>query len=208
MEDLKERDVISETYNYCFADKFDIEDINDNRHLFLNSDVDEQVIDQIVYHIMRYNRLDKGIDVQDRKPIIVYINSPGGSVVDGYGLVDAILCSKTPVYTVNLGQCSSMGFLIFIAGHRRYSMPHAEYLMHEGYTGALDNMSKVKERIDFEAGELEQATKAYVIQQTKISEELYREKYRCEWYFLPDKAKELGVTHYIVGKDCEFDEII
>ena len=113
MEDLKERDVISETYNYCFADKFVIEDINDNRHLFLNSDVDEQVIDQIVYHIMRYNRLDKGIDVQDRKPIIVYINSPGGSVVDGYGLVDAILCSKTPVYTVNLGQCSSMGFLIF-----------------------------------------------------------------------------------------------
>lgn len=202
------REEITKNFNYCYADKFDIEDIEENRHLYLNSEVDEEVIDQLVYHILRYNRMDKNIPVEDRKPIILYINTPGGSVVPGYGLVSAITCSKTPVYTVNLGECASMGFLIAIAGHKRYTMPHCEYLMHEGFTGAFDNVSKAKERIDFEAGELEQMTRDFVLAHTKISEELYKEKYRCEWYFLPKKAKELGVADYIISEDCDIDEII
>ena len=208
MEEEKNREEMTHNYNYCYADKFDIEDIEKNRHLYLNSDVDEDVIDQLVYHILRYNRLDKGKPVEERQPIILYINSPGGSVICGYGLVDAIICSKTPVYTVNLAECSSMGFLIAISGHKRYTMPHCEYLMHEGYAGAFDNMSKAKDRIDFEAGEMEEMTRSFVLSRTKISEDLYKEKYRCEWYFLPEKAKELGVVDYIVGTDCDLDEII
>ena len=208
MEEKKWNGEVAENYNYSFADKFDIEDIEINRHLYLNSDVDESVINQIVYHILRYNRLDKGIPVNDRKPIVLYINTPGGNVVDGYGLVDGILCSRTPVYTVNLGECSSMGFLIFISGHKRYAMPHSEFLMHEGVTGAVDCLSKAKERIDFEAGEMEQMTKAHVLERTKITSDMYKEKYKCEWYFLPEAAKDLGVTDFIIGKDCELDDII
>lgn len=208
MGEENKREEISKNFNYIYADKFEIEDIEENRHLYLNSEVDEKVIDQIVYHVMRYNRIDKGIPVDERKPIILYINSPGGSVVCGYSLVDAICNSKTPVYTVNLAECSSMGFLIAISGHKRYTFPHCEYLMHEGYTGAFDNMLKAKDRIDFEAGEMEQITKEYILSKTNISEELYKEKYRCEWYFLPQKAKELGVVDFIVGTDCDIDEII
>lgn len=202
------REEITKTYSYCYADKFDIEDIEENRHLYLNGEVDEEVIDQLVYHILRYNRLDKGVPVEERKPILLYINSPGGSVICGYSLVDAIVNSKTPVYTVNLAECSSMGFLIAISGHKRYTFPHCEYLMHEGYAGAYDNMSKAKDRIDFEAGEMEQMTREFIISRTKIGEDLYKEKYRCEWYFLPKQAKELGVVDYIVGEDCDIDEII
>ena len=208
MEKEKKKEEMTHSYNYCYADKFDMEDIETNRHLFLNGDVDEQAIDQLVYHILRYNRLDKGKPVEDRQPIVLYINSPGGSVICGYGLIDAIISSKTPVYTVNLAECSSMGFLIAIAGHKRYTFPHCEYLMHEGYAGAYDNMSKAKDRIDFEAGEMEEMTRAFVLSKTKITEDLYKEKYRCEWYFLPAKAKELGVVDYIVGVDCDIDEII
>ena len=69
----KDRRII---YNYCYEDKFAEEDL-DNRRLYLNSDVDENAIDNIVYHIMRYNRIDKGIPKEERTPIILYINSPG-----------------------------------------------------------------------------------------------------------------------------------
>lgn len=106
---------IEEVFNYCYTDKFEMEDV-DNRRLFINSEIDENIIDGAVYHILRYNRLDKDIPVNERKPIIIYINSPGGNVTDGYSLIDVMLTSKTPVYTVNLGIAYSMGFLIYIAG--------------------------------------------------------------------------------------------
>ena len=196
-----------EVFNFCWMDQFNMEDLNERR-LYLNSEVDEQCIGDLAYHILRYNRIDKGLSVEERKTIILYINSPGGSVSDGYGLIDAIITSKTPVYTVNQGMCMSMGFLIAIAGHKRFAMPHSEYLMHEGYTGVIDNMSKAKDRIDFEAGELEAATRKFVLEHTNITEELYEKKYRCEFYFLPDTAKELGVADAIVGVDCDIDEIV
>lgn len=197
---------IKETYNYCYGDKFDIEDLED-RKIFINCGIDEDVIDSAVYHILRYNKLDKGIPKSERKPIKLYINSPGGSVVDGYGLIDAILTSETPVYTINQALCASMGFLIFIAGHKRYSMQHSEFLMHDGSTFGWDSTAKMKDRMDFETKELEQMTKDYIISHTKIDEKLYDEKYRVEWYFLPKLAKEIGVVDYIVGQDCSIDEI-
>ena len=124
-------------------------------------------------------------------------------------MIDAIRSSKTPVYTVNQAMCASMGFLIFIAGHKRYSMPHSEFLMHDGSTGIIfESTAKMKDRIDFEAGQLEKMTKDYIMSRTNIDEATYDEKYRIEWYMLSDEALKYGITDYIVGKDCDIDEII
>ena len=68
--------------------------------------------------------------------------------------------------------------------------------------------AKMKDRVDFEAGQVEVHTKNYIIGQTKIDEKLYDEKYRVEWYFYPEEAKSVGVCDCIVGKDCTIDEII
>lgn len=198
---------ISKIYNYSYADNFDIED-NEQRRIYLNGEIDESVVDTAVYHILRYNRLDKDIPVEERIPIKVYINSPGGSVSDGYALIDAIHLSKTPICTINLALAASMGFLIFIAGHKRYCMPHSEFLMHDGSTMGFDSTAKMRDRMEFETVELEKETRKYIMSRTNIDENLYNEKYRCEWYFLPTKAKEIGATDYIVGEDCDIDEII
>lgn len=201
-----EKDV-KKVVNLSYVEEFEIEDLND-RKLMLNSGVDETVIESLVYHILRYNKLDKGIPREERKPIILYINSPGGSVCDGYGLVDAILDSETPVYTVNQAMCASMGFLIFIAGEKRFSMRHSEFLMHDGSTAGWDSTAKMKDRMEFETSQLEKMTKEYIISRTSINEELYNEKYRVEWYMLPQEAKEHGICTHIVGIDCTMDEII
>lgn len=195
------------TYNLALTDKFEIEDY-DGRRLFLNDSVDETIITSLAYHILRYNRLDKGIPVEERKPIILYINSPGGSVIDGYGLIDVILTSKTPVYTVNQALAASMGFLIFISGHKRFSMSHSEFLMHDGSTFTWDSTAKAKDRLDFETREVERTTKEYIMSRTNIDSELYDEKYRVEWYMLSNTAKKYGICDYIVGEDCDIDEII
>lgn len=206
MEDIKD-DVIETVYNYSFGDRFQQEDL-DNRRFCINYEIDSTIINDIVYFIFRYNRLDKGIPVKDRKPIILYINSPGGNLVDGYSVIDAIMCSETPIYTVNIGMCASMGFLIYLAGARRYAMPHSEFLMHDGAIIGYDSTAKMKDRIEFEAIQLENMNKDYILSRTKIDNALYEKKYRCEWYFLPEEGKRIGAVDYIVGRDCNLDEIL
>lgn len=197
---------ITENFNYDYLDKFQMEDV-ENRRLCINGEIDADVIDTIVYHIMRYNRIDKDISIEERKPIIVYINSPGGSLVEGYSIIDIIEASKTPVYTVNIGECCSMGLLIFIAGKERYSFRHGEFLLHDGSSMCAGSTSKLKDRMEFEAFQLERMTKEYILERTAIGEDLYDKRYRDEWYFLPKEGKTLGVVDYIIGEDCTIDEV-
>lgn len=205
---MKDNEIkISETYNYEYSDKFDIED-NEQRRIYINSEIDENIVDTAVYHILRYNRLDKDTPIISREPIKIYINSPGGLVADGYALIDAIKLSKTPVYTINLANCLSMALLIFISGHKRFSMPHAEFLLHDGSTGCFDSVNKMQDRLKFESEQIEKMTKEYILSNTSITKEQYEMNMRKEWYFLPQEGKSIGVVDSIIGEDCELDEII
>lgn len=206
MSEKKEKKV-NETFSYCFLDKFEIADY-ENRHIYINCEIDEDVIDNSVYRIMDYNRQDKGKLIEERQPIIVYLNSLGGSVSDGYALIDAIQLSETPVYTVNLGVCFSMGLLIFMAGHKRYAMPHSEFLLHDGQIGEINSTAKVKDRLEFESIQIEGMTKEYILKQSNIDEDLFEKNYRKEWYFLPKEGKDIGIVDYVIGQDCKLSDII
>lgn len=201
MEDIKK------VMNLCLGEDYESSDITERR-LFINGEIDSEIIDTIVYHILRYNREDLNKPIENRLPIKLYITTNGGSVVDGYALIDAIMTSKTPVYTINQAYNYSMGFLIFIAGNKRFAMPNSTFLMHDGSSFAWDSTAKMKDRVDFEANQVEIHTKNYIISRTKIDQKLYDEKYRMEWYFYPEEAKDYGVCDYIIGKDCDIDEII
>lgn len=179
------------------------------RKLFLESDIEQCTVSDIVKNILQYNREDEneGVTVEERRPILLYVASNGGDVDAGFELIDAIRVSKTPVYTINLGYQYSMGFLIGIAGHKRFAMPNAKFLMHDGSSFVYDSSSKVKDRIKFEE-QVEARTKAFILSRTKITDEVYDSKLRTEWYMLADEAKENGVTDYIIGEDCEIGEVI
>ena len=102
------------------------------RKLFLTANIVQFSIGDITKHIMQYNAEDKGIPTDERKPILLYVASNGGDVDAGFELIDTILASKTPVYTINLGYQYSMGFLIGLAGRKRYAAQNAKFLMHDG----------------------------------------------------------------------------
>ena len=78
------------------------------------------------------------LDSQNNDPIIMYINSPGGSVSDGLMVVDTMNYITSPVYTVVIGLAASMGTIIACSGeeNHRYMLPHAEYLIHQPMGGA------------------------------------------------------------------------
>ena len=83
------------------SNHFYMEDLK-QRKMFLTSDISQYTVGSIVRHIMQFNREDKGKDISVRTPIILYISSSGGDADAGFELIDVILNSKTPVYTVNL----------------------------------------------------------------------------------------------------------
>lgn len=97
------------------GEQFEADDL-ENRRLFINDVIDSDVIDTIVYHILRYNREDKDIPVESRKPILLYVNTNGGSVPDGYALIDAIMTSKNTCLYNKSGILLFNGILNFYFG--------------------------------------------------------------------------------------------
>lgn len=177
------------------------------RKLFLNMDIEQLAVAEIVQHIIRFNKEDKGIPVKDRTPILLYITSNGGEVDSGFELIDIIMNSKTPVYTINLGYQYSMGFLIGLAGHKRFATKNAKFLMHDGTSYIFNSNTKALDQMEFQK-KVEGRVKQYVLSRSKITSEEYDSKLRIEWYLFADEAKEKGFVDFIIGEDCDIYDVI
>lgn len=177
------------------------------RKLYLNDTIDQITVDDIVSHIIQYNRQDKGVDPKDRQTIMLYLSSNGGEVDAGFQLIDVILASKTPVYTINLGYQYSMGFLIGLAGHKRFATPNAKFLMHDGTNFVYNSGTKVQDQMAFQR-RVEERIRRFVIDHSHVTPEEYDSKLRVEWYLFADEAKEKGFVDQIIGVDCPFDDIV
>lgn len=189
-------------------DMFFLKDVK-NRKFFLNYEVDQCGIHDIARHILQINKEDDtaGIPREERRPILLYIASNGGEVDSGFELIDIIESSVTPVYTVNLGFQYSMGFLIGLAGHKRYAMKNAKFLMHDGSNFVWNSGAKAQDQMEFNK-KVEARVKDYVLSHSNVSEEEYDSKLRVEWYLFADEAKQKGFTDCIIGEDCPLSEVI
>ncbi len=97
------------------------------RKIFLWSDVNDESAKAVVTRLI-------SLDVEDpREEIVLYINSPGGSVTEGMAIYDAMLAIEAPVSTVCMGMAMSMGSFLLAAGEpgRRFAWPHARIMTHQ-----------------------------------------------------------------------------
>ena len=169
-----------------------------DRHLNLG-DIDEEVGAAIEGMIRFWNQYDdeNNIPVEERKPIKIYIDSNGGDLGATFTMMDAIRISKTPVWTINIGSAYSGGFFTFITGHKRFAYPHSSFLFHEGSaqtggtSGQFENFSAFyKKRLT--------RLKDSLLEYTKVSNELYEEKKREDWWLDANEALELGICDEII----------
>lgn len=154
--------------------------------------------DEMAQLILDYNREDIGKPIEERKPIRIYIDSPGGDVTGGFAIIGAIKASKTPVYTINVGQWSSMAFLIGICGHRRFSLPNMTFLMHDGDLFTAGSTNKAQDKMKFNERYENEVIKAHVIEHSNMSSREYDALSRVEYYMLPEDALEHGFIDEIV----------
>lgn len=201
-EDIKEA-LIGQ---FNLDDLYLYKDIED-RKLYLTGEIEVWSVLDAVRKILQYNADDKGIPIEERKPILLYITSEGGVVDAGTELIDVILASKTPVYTINLGYWYSMGLLIGLAGHKRIGSKNSKILLHDGSNFTYGSSTKVQDQMEF-AKRVDQRNKEYVISRTKVTAKEYAKNARVEWYMFADEAKERGFIDCILGEDCDLDEVI
>lgn len=178
------------------------------RILIFNDSVGMDTLEQITLHILKFNMEDKDLPTEKRKPIRLFIQSPGGSVVNGFNLIDVIKSSNTPVYTICFANCSSMAFHIFISGHKRYAFKNSILLNHDGEVSLSNSGSKAKDTMRFFEN-LDERVKNHVISHTNISSEFYDSIYEKEYYmYADDEGRKLGCVDFIIGEDVSIDTIL
>lgn len=167
-----------------------------NREILWNDDIDDATID-IALYIKKWNDEDKDLAIEDRQPIKIFINSDGGYVATVLHVIDMIHLSKTPVYTIGMGRVYSAGGLLLMAGHKRYIFPHTSCLIHDGSSGAIGSIGKMIDNLEF-IKELEKRIKQYILSSTRITEEIYDQNYRRDWFMFSEEIIKLGIADEIV----------
>ena len=106
--------------------------LND-RIIFLGGPVNDQMANLVVAQLLFLANEDPRADIS------LYVNSPGGSVTAGLGIVDTMNFIPCDVSTYIIGCAASMGSVIACSGAKgkRYSLPNAENLMHQPLIGGV-----------------------------------------------------------------------
>ena len=98
-----------------------------DRIIFLGGPVNDEVANLVIAQLLYLANDDSKADIS------LYVNSPGGSVTSGMGIVDTMRFVPPDVATYIIGQASSMGSVIATTGTKgkRYTLPYARNLMHQ-----------------------------------------------------------------------------
>jgi ATP-dependent protease ClpP protease subunit len=169
----------------------------ENRTYWLNDEINHFTFD-LVQYILRWNKEDKGIPTEERKPIRIIVDCHGGMLSVTKTIVNIIKMSKTPVHMFALGFVASGASMIYLAGHKRYALPNTTFLLHKGNCGGLsgtfDELLAFMEDYQKDVAELIDFYK----ENTKFSPEDIENKIQGEWYIRIDEALENGIVDEIV----------
>jgi ATP-dependent Clp protease protease subunit len=101
------------------------------RIVFLHTQVDDSSAYDIIRKLWYLESLDA------KKPILLVINSPGGSVDSGLAIWDQIKLVAPPVYTLVMGLAASMGSILSLSGEKkkRYATKHSRIMIHQPLIG-------------------------------------------------------------------------
>lgn len=169
------------------------------RKFLLSDTINNGSVKFIIEQIMDINR-DDDLNSEiyknwERKPIKLFINSFGGSVYDGLALFDVIKQSKTPVHTICIGSCMSMGFWIWLAGTKKIIGKNATLMFHDITTYVWDKTETIKQELK-EMNRLQKILIDYIIHNSKVKKEQLEDYItrKAEWYIPAKEAIDLELA--------------
>jgi ATP-dependent Clp protease protease subunit len=140
----------------------------------------------------------------EKLPVTVYINSPGGSADSGFAIYDALRFFKPPIRTVVTGLCASAAVMIYLAAprERRFSLPNSRFLLHQPSTMAMGSASDIQISAE-EIVKLRERYNQIVAAETgKSAEQVTRDADRDFW-LSPEEANKYGLVGRVIRSYAE-----
>ena len=166
------------------------------RIIFLGTPVDDMVANLIVAQMLLLD------SENPEKDIMLYINSPGGSVTAGLAIYDTMQHIRADVQTICLGQAASMGAFLLCSGAKgkRMALPHSRVLIHQPLGGAQGQATDIEIqaqeilRIKKNLNEIMAANTGQSIK--KIEKDTDR-----DYIMTPQESLEYGMIDKVITKD-------
>ncbi len=171
------------------------------RIIFLGTPIDDMVANLVVAQMLLLD------SENPEKDIMLYINSPGGSVTAGFAIYDTMQHIRSDVSTICLGQAASMGAFLLSSGTKgkRLALPHSRILIHQPLGGAQGQATD----IEIQANEIIRIKKSLnniLANNTgqplkKIEKDTDR-----DYIMTPEEAVEYGMIDRVITLDAENKE--
>ena len=164
------------------------------RIIVLGSEVDDRIANRLCAQLLLLSAEDP------RRDIALYLNSPGGSVSAALAMYDTMRLIPNDVSTLALGLAGSMAQFLLCAGSpgKRFSLPHAQILMHQGSAGFGGTAADV----EIYAAQLERTSELMlrlISEHTGQPVERVRADSMRDRWFSPTEALEYGMVDHIVS---------
>jgi ATP-dependent Clp protease protease subunit len=171
----------------------------ERRIIWLGEEVTNQNANAICAKMLLLSEKDPDRD------IILYINSPGGSISDGMSIYDVMQFVKPDVVTVGIGLSASMGQFLLSSGTKgkRFALPHTRIMMHQPLGGIIGKVTDVRVSVK-EILYLKKMLTQLISQQTgKSVEQINADIENHEVWFTAEEAKEYGFIDHVIQNEDE-----
>ena len=163
------------------------------RIIFLGTPIDDMVANLIVAQLLLLD------SENPEKDIMLYINSPGGSVTAGLAIYDTMQHIRADVSTICLGQAASMGAFLLSSGTpgKRLALPHSRLLIHQPLGGAQGQATD----IEIQAAEIIRIKKSLneiLAKNTGQSIKKIEKDTDRDYIMTPEEALEYGMIDKVV----------
>lgn len=165
------------------------------RIIFLGTAIDDMVANLIVAQLLLLD------SENPEKDIMLYINSPGGSVTAGLAIYDTIQHIRADVSTICLGQAASMGAFLLCSGApgKRMCLPHARVLIHQPLGGAQGQATDIEIQAA-EIGRIKRTLNELMSKHTGQSFKKIEKDTDRDYIMTPDEALEYGMVDKVITK--------
>ncbi len=165
------------------------------RIIFLGTQIDDMVANLIVAQLLLLD------SENPEKDIMLYINSPGGSVTAGLAIYDTMQHIRADVCTICLGQAASMGAFLLSAGAKgkRMALPHSRVLIHQPLGGAQGQATDIQIQAA-EIGRLKKTLNEILANNTGQSIKKIEKDTDRDYIMTPQEALEYGMIDKVIEK--------
>jgi ATP-dependent Clp protease protease subunit len=174
-----------------YSEEFYYKILNKNRIILLYDEINNCSADIICSKIKSMNLLD------NKKEIIIELNSPGGDISFGFSIINAIEQSKAPIHTIISGQCCSMAAMISIVGNKRSMYYNSYWMNHPLSEGQADYLQFIKDRTKFLI-HLDSMTENLLKRYTKLNNHDLRKISTGELWLSAEECLKKGIVDKII----------